>query len=73
VQAWGGKWSRCPVGIAESDPLWAEATHLTACARLSPLSDWPDGYSAGVVGAMMMQRAEQDREEARAIESARGS
>lgn len=68
--AWGGRWSRCPVGLLDTDPMWSEIVRLHACARISPLVEWPGGYSAGVVSGLLTLRAEQDAEEARQLRKA---
>lgn len=70
VGVYGGAWSRCPIGVLESDPLFQRAIHLLACARVSPLVDWPTGYSAGCVSAIMAIQHERDAEEARQMRAA---
>jgi len=71
-EPWGGRWSRCPIGVMDLDPLWSEVVTLQACARISPLAQWPQGYAASVVSGLISLRAELDREEARQIRKASG-
>lgn len=70
----GHKWSRCPTGELRN-PMWQAAVYYSHAAEISPLSGWPDSFSAGVVDAVMALRqarseheAQQARERAAALE-----
>ena len=41
-------WDQCPVRVILDDPRMTAAMHLERCAKISPISNWPFGYSAWV-------------------------
>lgn len=64
-----GVWSVCPHG-ALRDPMLAVAIEIDAQASISPLWQWPDAYSAGVVDCIIALREERAAEQRRQIEEA---
>tara|TARA_R110000868_G_scaffold94111_1_gene259947 strand:+ start:393 stop:620 length:228 start_codon:yes stop_codon:yes gene_type:complete len=48
----GAVWTVCPIGETRN-PLWQAAVNATNLAQVSPLSGWPDTYSAGVCNAIL--------------------
>lgn len=54
----GGSWSTCPFGVIRG-PQFQALLLLSECARIGPLSDWPDGYAAWVSwGLVQLRRLE---------------
>ena len=39
-------WSGCPVRAVLDDPRMSAALQIERQAKISPISNWPDGYSA---------------------------
>lgn len=60
-------WDRCPVADINDDVQLTAARALRSQANISPLSDFPNAYTPGVVGIMTaLAVAEQEyREETR--------
>lgn len=55
-------WDRCPLAEIERDDDLVAVQRLRRMAKLSPLSDFPEGYSAGAVTIwMQLERAEAER------------
>lgn len=59
-----GVWSACPHGQLRH-PMLTTALHLDELAQVSPLCQWPDGYSAGVVECVLALRREREIERER--------
>lgn len=55
-----GVWSVCPRAIIRH-PMLEAAAAIDAIADISPLSGWPDTYSAGVVDCLLALRQERAR------------
>jgi hypothetical protein len=49
------KWGSCPYGELRH-PMWLLAAERMHAAEISPLTGWPDTYSAGLFDAMMAFR-----------------
>ena len=59
-----GVWSVCPHGQLRH-PMLTAALQLDELAQVSPLCQWPDGYSAGVVECVLALRREREIERER--------
>lgn len=49
----GQHWPRCPVADLEQDDHLQAVLALRQQARLAPLADWPEAYTAGAVQTWM--------------------
>ena len=57
------KWDTCPVRVILDDSRMTAAMQLERCSKISPLSNWPDSYSAWVPELVSSIRAARiDRE-----------
>lgn len=55
-------WDRCPLAEIERDDDLVAVQRLRRMAKLSPLSDFPEGYSAGAVTIWLdLESAEAER------------
>lgn len=55
-------WDRCPLAEIERDDDLVAVQRLRRMAKLSPLSDFPEGYSAGAVSIWLdLESAEAER------------
>jgi len=56
------QWDKCPVRVILDDPRLTAAMHLERCAKISPLSNWPERYSAWVPALIAtLSKARADR------------
>ena len=65
-----GVWSRCPRAMLRH-PMLDAAAIVSDSARISPLWQWPDSYSAGVVECVKALAAEREIAQIEAMREAR--
>lgn len=53
-------WDVCPLGVVDG-PVWAPVAALWQASHVSPLANWPHGYAAWMVRALISVHTEVHR------------